>query len=129
MSRLLLLAVLALASPALKAQTACPSHIACLSWQASPGWNDGTPFAAGTIVTYRVYNGPRASIGANPIASTRELSINISNLPSGEQCFAVTAEADGKQSVLSGIVCIFIRPAAPTDGAIEAPTDGSIEER
>jgi hypothetical protein len=107
-------------------QAACPSSSACLSWRASTRWLDINGVDAGPItseVTYILYRGDFA------IGSTKLLAIIFGPEPVGNQCYRVIAMAEGKTSSFSTQTCKLIRPAAPTEGAIEAPTDGSIENR
>ncbi len=128
MSRWLAAAFLLLVSG--NAVAACAGHLACLSWSASPGWTDGTSYAPGTVVTYTVYKATDPSLlGSQIAATTTNLSATLTGLAPGVWYFAVTASADGKTSVLSGIVQKRIRNRAPTEGSIERPTDGAIEPR
>lgn len=103
------------------AHAACPGSSACLYWQASTQWTDGTPIT--TEVTYTVFRGSIA------VGTTKLLALILGPEPTGNQCYTVTATAEGKTSVPSNQACKLIRPAAPTEGAIEAPSDGGIEDR
>lgn len=103
---------------------ACPgppfaSTDACLSWSAPTQYTDGTPVTK--PVSYRVY---RDGVLA---ATTTQLFHEFKNEASGQRCYYVTAVVESVESLPSGTGCKLVRPAAPTDGGIEAPTDGSFE--
>jgi hypothetical protein len=118
----LVCSILALA----QAQTTCKGTEACLSWRAPTRYTDGTSIPAGTAITYRIYrqtNGIMTGL-SNTTSST---SIKLISQPRGEQCYAVTANIGGSESVISNIGCKLIRSPGPTDGSIERPTDGGIE--
>lgn len=114
-------------------------NVVCLNWAASVGWNDNTPFANDAAVNYNVYR--VAATYPNPststkVAQTTNLNVMLTSEPRGNQCWVVTAnaklpapETQRAESAAAGPVCKFVRPAAPTDGAIEAPTDGAIEPK
>lgn len=104
---------------------ACPgpphaSTDACLSWSAPTQNTDGSPITQ--PLTYRVY---RDGVLAG---TTGNLYLLLAKEPAGQRCYYVTAVEAGIESAPSGTGCKMIRPAAPTDGSIEAPTDGSFEQ-
>jgi len=118
----LLTALLVLAAPAV---AACPSDRICLAWVGPTQNVDGSPVRP--PITYRVYR-----VGAPLdvlVGSTPLLSMAVTQQPSGWQCFFVTAVTIDGESAPSMQGCKFLRPSAPTDGAIEAPSDGAIEDR
>jgi hypothetical protein len=92
-----------------------PSTDACLRWTYAP---EDYP---GETITFNVYR------DGVKVASTPAYFFKFTRERSGERCYYVTAVVGGVESPPSGTGCKTIRPAAPTDGSIEAPTDGSFE--
>ena len=125
------LALLLLASASAFGQThtlTCSSSLACVAWNASSGWSDGSPYLPGTPVTYNVYTQPENSA---PVlrANTAGLEIRIVGLPPGKYFFFVRTLVNGQESINSNVASKVIRFPGPTDGKIERPTDGSIEPK
>lgn len=96
-----------------------PSTDACLHWEAATKYTDGSDIT--DPITYRVYRD-----GAL-VAETPQLFYKFSAEKSGNRCYAVSTVAAGVEGALTPTLCKVVRPAAPTDGSIEAPTDGSFE--
>lgn len=96
-----------------------PSTEVCLRWSAPTQYTNGSPIT--TPLTYRIY------VDGVAVAETSALYYRVTNLRSGTRSFNVTALTNGQESAPSGTGYKTIRPAAPTDGTIEAPTDGSFE--
>ncbi len=136
MKRISLLVIFLLAaSSCLAACPVMPSNKACLQWVASSGWNDGTPFAAGTVVTYRVYQVDKVTGGLQQLlGTTQALQLQPTGLSLGEKCFAVvtvvspTPTGFNSTSSPSNTACKTLRFPGPTEGSIAAPSDGSIEQ-
>lgn len=126
-----LLTLLAGAATCAYAQThtlTCTSSQACVAWRAAPGWSDGTPFAAGTQVSYNVYSQMGNQV---PVlrGTTQGLEIRIVGLPPGRHFFFIRTVVGLVESLNSNIAEKMIRFPGPTDGSIEAPRDGAIENR
>lgn len=98
-----------------------PSTDACLRWTRPAKYTDGNPIPADAVVSYRVYR------DGELVAETSQLFYKFTNERSGQRCYYVTAVLEGKESAPSDTGCKLVRPAAPSDGSIEAPTDGSFE--
>lgn len=140
-----LLIAVALILWAVSANAACPTkvagNVACISWLASPGWSNNAQYAAIDQVRYTVVlvnKTTRAVIREVGTTPSLDLTTSPGSLQTGEQCFAVktvvtTPIPEGgsrvAESGLSNVACKNIRPASPTDGAIERPSDGAIEDR
>jgi hypothetical protein len=103
---------------------ACPADRACLSWTAPTRNVDNSPIRL--PITYRVY---RIGSPIVLVGTTQAQSFVVTQQPSGQQCFVVTANTIGGESEFSNQACKFLRPSAPTDGAIEALSNGAIEVR
>src|SRR5690606_23060593 len=97
-----------------------PSTDACLHWLTTTEYIDGTPLGNKPVL-YRVYR------DGVMVAETAQLFYKFTRERSGERCYYVTAVVGGMESEPSDTGCKLVRPAAPTDGSIEAPTDGSFE--
>jgi hypothetical protein len=121
-----LAATAALYGPLALAQQPCvsASDEVCLSWAAPTQNTDNSPIDI--PITYRVY---RAGTTPTLLLTTQALRAKLVLQPSGNQCYFVTANTIRGESAPSNQACKFIRPRAPTDGAIEAPSDGAIEDR
>jgi NADH:ubiquinone oxidoreductase subunit 5 (subunit L)/multisubunit Na+/H+ antiporter MnhA subunit len=121
---LIVLAVIfaAIFSPKVRADIACTKiddQSAHVCWTPSTQFTDGTAIAAGTLVTYTIYTGPRSNVTAAIASTTTALELVFSQLTTGEHCYAVTASIAGVQpSALSNIGCKTIRDPGPTDGSI-----------
>lgn len=96
-----------------------PSTDACLHWEAPAHYTDGTTITE--PVVYRVYR------DGLQVAQTSQLFYKFTRESSGRRCYQVTAVVGDNESAPSAEACKLVRPAAPTDGSIEAPTDGSFE--
>lgn len=127
MKRISLLLLLCAVSARAIAQTPCAANIACVSWIASAGYTNNTPYPAGTVVQYVVKLVSSTGTVIRDLGSTTSLSYTAKGLPKGSRCFAVVARVQGIDSTLSNVTCKVIRFPAPSDGKIEAPTDGAIE--
>lgn len=106
-----------------------PSTDVCLEWTASTHWVNGTPIAAGTVITYTVW---RATADPNVfvnLGQTTTLQRIVRNEPRGVQCYRITATVTGVSSAFSSAACKTVRFGGPTEGTIERPTDGGIEPR
>lgn len=95
---------------------------ACLKWQAIDQMSDGTKFAVGTPVAYRVYRVGTA--GAR--LQTTDVSTTLLRQPYGKQCYQVSTvifpgaanEQEGAPSLVKDIACKYVM-YAPTEGGIE----------
>lgn len=131
MKRISLALLLLLAAAGAQSQThtlTCTSSQACVAWNASRGWSDGTAFTPGTVVNYVVYG----SLENQPPvirATTTALEVRIVGLPPGKYFFFVRCVVNGVESINSNIASKVVRFPGPTDGKIESPTDGAIESK
>lgn len=100
-----------------------PSDRVCLWWVAPteyervPGENFNRPIAAGTVITYRIYEvagGTRTFRG-----QTNSLTLTLVALRYGDTCWVATATVNGRESADTRQVCKLLRPRAPTEGGIE----------
>lgn len=117
---------------ALAPEPPCPATMACLSWQASPGWDNGTSYAPGTVVTYKVFRTlkqPPSTDVPKLVGTTTALSMRVPNDRNitETQWFYVVAEVNTLESVPSNSASKLVRAPGPTDGRIEGPSDGAIE--
>jgi hypothetical protein len=110
-----------------------PPNVACVKWAASPGWSNGQAYAAGTVVTYKVWVLQTSGMPDRVVATTTGLDAMVHGL-SGRRCFVlvttvtpVPAGWEGTSGPSSSTCKTLVFPG-PTDGSIEAPTDGSIEK-
>lgn len=94
------------------------ANTAALAWTAPTQYEDGTPLAAGTVLTYGVYQGvqgqPKSRV-ATATATSATISTGLAN--GTTYCWAVTAIANGVESAPSAEACkSFPWPAtqAPT---------------
>jgi hypothetical protein len=93
---------------------------ATLNWTAPTTYTDGTPIAAGTLVTYNVYQGPSGTIKvktpSSPL-SVASVTITTGFVTGTVWCFQVSSIANGLESALSAEACKtfpFPPPSAPT---------------
>lgn len=74
---------------------------------------DGTDIAAGTVISYNVYQGAKGSTGKAKVATITATATTINTgLQPGETCWQITAVANGVESAQSGEACkTFAFPA------------------
>lgn len=108
-SLLIACALVFLASP-LNAQT---TRTATITFTKPTKYTDGTDIAAGTAVTYNVYQGAKGSTSKSKVATITATATTInSGLQPGETCWQVTAVANGVESEMSNEGCkTFAYPA------------------
>lgn len=103
------------------------SNDALVSWDAPTKNTDGS--ALTNLATYRVsYGKTRGGPYTQQITvPATQTSVRITPPSGGTWYFVVKAlNSSGVESASSNEGSKLIRPAAPTDGSIQAPTDGSI---
>lgn len=104
------LACLCIASDYAQAQTTASKSAgstAVLTWQAPVSNTDGTPIAAGSTITYSVYQ------GATKVATgLTVLTFTSAPLAVGNVCWTVTDTIGGIESAQSPQVCVAV--VAPT---------------
>lgn len=79
---------------------------AVINFSAPTTYTDGTPIAAGTVVTYGVYQAPQGQplVKVATITGTTT-TITTGLTPGATFCFAVTALIAGQESAQSNQVC------------------------
>lgn len=100
------IARIAIASLALVASQAWAAPEAVISFAAPTKYTDGSDIAAGTAVTYSLYQAPKGS----PLVKVATLSGTSATVTTGlqagsEVCFAVTAVINGQESAQSNSAC------------------------
>lgn len=110
MRKLCLILLGSLVSFAGLAQT---TRTATITFSKPTQYEDGTPIAAGTTVTYKVYQGARGSTSKTQVATITATATTINTgLQPGETCWQVSAVANGVESALSNEACkMFAYPA------------------
>jgi hypothetical protein len=107
-----------------QAQGACPNTIACVDFTPPTTYEGGAPIPAVKIaqMTCHIWAALQGStkrdVAVLPCANR---TASLTGLPTGMNCFQVTAQLDGVMSAPSNESCKRIRAPAPTDGAIEDP--------
>lgn len=87
---------------------------AVISFMAPTKYTDGSDIAAGTAISYAVYQAERGKVKAKVATiTTTSASITTGLTPGVEYCFAVTAIVAGVESAQSGEGCKLVPLLVP----------------
>jgi hypothetical protein len=84
-----------------------------LTWQPVTTMSDGTPIAAGVVVTYNIYGG---HVATGPFALATTVSTTAAtrtNVALGLDCYYVTAVVNAVESAGSAVACITVTANGP----------------
>jgi hypothetical protein len=79
---------------------------AVITFTAPTKYSDGTSIAAGTVLTYNLFQGARGDANKPKVATFSGTSTSVnSGLQPGETCWQVSVVANGVESALSNEAC------------------------
>lgn len=110
------MALLVLASVAFSVANAQTARTATITFTRPLQYTDGTDIAAGTALSYNVYQGAKGGAKTKVATITATATTINTGLPPGETCWEVTTLANGVESARSNEACKSF--AFPTPEAI-----------